>query len=78
LNPAGETPDKSNSTLVEFRLSAVDGATILRVVESGFNELGWSEKTASSTVDGHIAGWGVHTDALIRYFASDRQLSVRL
>ena len=43
--------DERATTLVEFWLSEVDGATTLRVVESGF--------TSAEHREGNIKGWGM-------------------
>jgi uncharacterized protein YndB with AHSA1/START domain len=48
---------QDNSTLVEFTL-AVDGeGTRLRVVETGFAELGWPEDERREDAESHREGW---------------------
>lgn len=77
LNPKDQQADASNSTLVEFKLSTDGDATVLRLIESGFSEIGWAEDTKESAISDHINGWTTHTEALSRYFASERQVSAR-
>jgi uncharacterized protein YndB with AHSA1/START domain len=46
-----------NSTLVEFALSAEEGGTHLRVVETGFSTLDWPEGRRRKDVEAHSDGW---------------------
>jgi uncharacterized protein YndB with AHSA1/START domain len=46
-----------NSLLVEFTLEAENGGTRLKVVESGFDALDWSDKEKAEYVEGHSDGW---------------------
>jgi uncharacterized protein YndB with AHSA1/START domain len=48
---------EGNSTLVEFSLSDLGGSTLLRVVESGFRELGEPEEEKASFVEKNREGW---------------------
>lgn len=57
IYPDGSTPDARNSTLVEFTLSAEPGGTRLRVVESGFDQIDWSDSERARQVEGHTRGW---------------------
>jgi uncharacterized protein YndB with AHSA1/START domain len=50
-------PRPGNSTRVEFTLWEEGTATGLRVVESGFGELEWSEEERARDVESNIAGW---------------------
>ena len=47
----------NNSLLVEFILQPEDGKTRLRVVESGFDSLDWSDEEKASYADQHTNGW---------------------
>ncbi|TCP25585.1 uncharacterized protein YndB with AHSA1/START domain [Scopulibacillus darangshiensis] len=60
----GEEPRKGNSTLVEFTLTAKDGGTWLRVVESGFASLSVSEDEQGKFFQGNVKGWGQQLEAL--------------
>ncbi len=48
-----ETPDETNSTLVEFWVAERDGATVLRVVESNFKVMQHPE----DAIRGNAEGW---------------------
>ncbi|HEX4213159.1 MAG TPA: SRPBCC domain-containing protein [Candidatus Dormibacteraeota bacterium] len=61
----GQDPGDGNSTLVEIWLSESDGATVLRVVESGFASLSTSEEARRKAFEGNTAGWRQMT-ALVR------------
>jgi uncharacterized protein YndB with AHSA1/START domain len=52
-------PAEGHSTLVEFALEPAEdgGATLLRVVESGFAELRMSADERAEKVDGNARGW---------------------
>jgi uncharacterized protein YndB with AHSA1/START domain len=57
-HPAGETPVPGNSVLVVFTLEAEGGArTRLRVMESGLDEIGWSEDAKADYARDHNEGW---------------------
>ncbi|TQM83034.1 uncharacterized protein YndB with AHSA1/START domain [Saccharothrix saharensis] len=53
----GEGLREDNSTLVEFTLTAEDGKTRLRVVESGFSALSTTEELRESAVRFNTEGW---------------------
>ncbi|GAA1184394.1 uncharacterized protein YndB with AHSA1/START domain [Kitasatospora gansuensis] len=55
-NP-GQELTESNSTLVEFTLSAEGDKTRLTVVESGFAALAVSEEVRANTIHNLTAGW---------------------
>lgn len=55
--PEGATPDTRNSTLVEFTLSPEARGTRLRVVESGFDHIEWSDAEKVRQVEEHTHGW---------------------
>lgn len=57
LYPAGSMPNSRNSTLVEFTLSSEAAGTRLRVVESGFDQIDWSDAERADEVDSHTRGW---------------------
>ncbi|MGH7763441.1 MAG: SRPBCC domain-containing protein [Candidatus Dormibacteraceae bacterium] len=57
LHPDGERAVPENSTLVELTLATEDGKTRLRVVESGFATIGWSDERKEREVQEHSNGW---------------------
>lgn len=65
----GTIPAVGNSVLVEFVLTAVDGGTQLRVVESGVDALAWSQEQKDAYVVEHLAGWNHHLGRLETYLA---------
>lgn len=58
---------EGNSTLVEFSLSAEDDGTLLRVVETGFARLDWSEDARKKDAQEHLEGWEVKLSHLRDY-----------
>ena len=63
----GEEQLKDNSTLVEFTLAAEGDHTRLRVVESGFRELTWSEDKKARYAGENTRGWQLELDELREY-----------
>ena len=47
-----------NSMLVEFTLQPEAGSTRLRVVESGFDQVDWSDEQKTQYFEDHSNGWG--------------------
>ena len=68
--PVGAEPSKGNSTLVEFTLSAEGESTRLRVVESGFQELDWSEEEKAKYAEENRQGWDLELGELRDYVAT--------
>jgi uncharacterized protein YndB with AHSA1/START domain len=60
----GEEPQEGNSTLVEFKLTAKDGGTLLIVVESGFSNLAVSEEERSNFHKENVNGWRIQMEVL--------------
>ena len=56
-DPGGVEPVDGNSTLVEFTLAAEGDGTRLRVVESGFTDLGTSRSSSGKNHEGNSKGW---------------------
>jgi uncharacterized protein YndB with AHSA1/START domain len=63
---------EGNSTLVEFSLSAEGDGTRLRVVESGFPELGGPEDDKARYAEENRRGWKVELDQLREYVEERR------
>lgn len=54
---AGLILRNDNSLLVEFTLEPENGSTRLRVVESGFDAIDWSDEERAKYVEDHADGW---------------------
>jgi uncharacterized protein YndB with AHSA1/START domain len=68
--PVDDEPRKGNSTLVEFTLSAEGESTRLRVVESGFQELDWSEDEKATYAEEKRQGWDFELGELREYVSA--------
>lgn len=64
VHPDGAQPDERNSMLVEFTFHQEAGGTRLRVVESGFDTVDWSDETTREFFEGHDNGWPRFLDRL--------------
>jgi uncharacterized protein YndB with AHSA1/START domain len=60
-----------NSLLVEFILEPENGSTRLRVVESGFEAIDWSDEEKAKYAEDHTNGWQ-HRLGLLRDLARTR------
>jgi uncharacterized protein YndB with AHSA1/START domain len=60
-------PRPGNSTLVEFTLREEGDVTRLRVVESGFRGLEWSEEERVRDVKSNVSGWAAELGELVEY-----------
>jgi uncharacterized protein YndB with AHSA1/START domain len=66
----GETPDETNSALVEFTLLEEPGGTRLRVMESGIGGVTTDQASRDLYTEQHDDGWGRHLGELLDYVAS--------
>ena len=57
VHPDGAKADESNSMLVEFTFHPEAGSTRLRVVESGFDTVDWSDAQKAKYAERHSKGW---------------------
>ena len=57
VQPEGSVARAGNSMLVEFILEPEAAGTRLRVVESGFDALDWSDARKQAYADDHSRGW---------------------
>lgn len=57
VQPAGTPVREHTSMLVEFTLHPEAGRTRLRVVESGFDTVDWSDAKKQQYADNHLRGW---------------------
>jgi uncharacterized protein YndB with AHSA1/START domain len=68
--PLGAEPGEGNSTLVELMLSPEGDGTRLRVVESGFRDLAWSEDEKAKYAEENSQGWDHELGELVEYVAA--------
>jgi uncharacterized protein YndB with AHSA1/START domain len=61
----GEDTSGESMTLVEFRLTEVEGGTLVTVVESGFDGLALARRTR--VFEGNTKGWEIQLASLSRY-----------
>jgi uncharacterized protein YndB with AHSA1/START domain len=66
---AGQEPVHGGSTLVVMTLTPTEAGTRLRVVESGFTELRWSERERARYAGENADGWIKELDELLAYAA---------
>jgi uncharacterized protein YndB with AHSA1/START domain len=71
--PDGAEPVPGNSLLTQFTLHAEGHKTRLRVVESGLDEIDWSEEARANYVTDHSRGWQQLLGALQDYVAATVQ-----
>ena len=57
VQPEGSVARAENSMLVEFTLQPEAGNTRLRVVESGFDTVDWSDAQKAKYAESHSNGW---------------------
>jgi len=57
LHDSGPKPRPDNSMLVEFTLREEAGHTRVRVVESGFDQVDWSDEAKARYAEDHTTGW---------------------
>ena len=60
-------PGEGTSTLVEMTLTREGSGTRLRVIESGFQQLSWTEEEQARYADENSEGWVVELDELRAY-----------
>jgi uncharacterized protein YndB with AHSA1/START domain len=72
LQPEGSPARVDNSMLVEFTLEPEAGGTRLRVVESGFDTIDWTEAEKAKYAEDHSKGWEVLLGRLTGYAPSVR------
>lgn len=65
----GEEPAEGSSTLVVMTLTPTEAGTRLKVVESGFSDLSWSEHERARYAGQNARGWIRELDELRAYAA---------
>ena len=71
--PSARSSARTDSTLVEFTLAAEGDQTRLRVVESGFPQLSWSEDRKEWYAAENTRGWQLELDELREYVSKHVQ-----
>jgi uncharacterized protein YndB with AHSA1/START domain len=66
-HPRGAAAGDGNSLLVEFTLTAEGEGTRLRVVETGLEQMGWSDEQQDTYVREHNFGWVTYLGRLRDY-----------
>jgi len=69
LHESGAKARRDNSMLVEFTLHDEAGKTRLRVVESGFDEVDWTDEAKAKYAERHTTGWELILGRLRDYAA---------
>jgi len=64
---ADVAPNDGNSTLVAFTLTPDGASTRLKVVESGFSGLAWSEERKTAQFNDHTSGWEGIMNGFVTY-----------
>jgi uncharacterized protein YndB with AHSA1/START domain len=67
VQPEGSIARQDNSLLVEFNLQPEGTGTRLRVIESGFDNLDWSDEQKARYADNHRRGWNTIVNRLRDY-----------
>jgi uncharacterized protein YndB with AHSA1/START domain len=65
--PVEPGDDDEPTTLVEFTLAETDGGVLLRIVESGFDQLPAERRSAA--FEGNSEGWAKQTELVRKYLA---------
>lgn len=67
LHEDGAKARPDNSMLVEFTLQGEAGNTRLRVVESGFDKIDWTDEAKTKYARDHSSGWHLYLERLRDY-----------
>jgi uncharacterized protein YndB with AHSA1/START domain len=66
--PDGEV-DAAHSLLVTFELTPSGSGTRIRLVETGFREMGWEVAKLEAAYQDHVEGWDLYVPRLGEYVA---------
>lgn len=67
--PDGKVDDSVNSMLVTFELTPAGGGTRIRMVETGFREMGWEVAKLEEQYQEHVTGWNTFIPRLGDYIS---------
>lgn len=76
-HPDPSDADPENSMLVEFTLEPEAGSTRLRVVESGFDQIDWTDERKAKYADDHSSGWPFYLTRLRAYLVRETRTRAR-
>ncbi|HEX6684410.1 MAG TPA: SRPBCC family protein [Candidatus Limnocylindrales bacterium] len=65
----GKVDDEANSLLVTFELTPSGTGTTIRLIETGFREMGWEAAKLEEQYRDHIVGWDIFIPRLGEYVA---------
>jgi uncharacterized protein YndB with AHSA1/START domain len=71
-HPAGDVAAEGNSLLVTFDLTPSGEGTLIRMVETGFREMGWEIAVLEEQYRDHVTGWDFYLPRLAPYVATLR------
>lgn len=63
----GKVDDSANSLLVTFEITPSGGGADIKLIETGFREMGWADSQLAEQHAQHSAGWGVFIPKLGEY-----------
>ena len=67
---AREAAEVGNSLLVTFELVPSGAGTLLKLIETGFREMGWEAAVLEASYRDHAAGWDHFLPRLVSYATS--------
>jgi uncharacterized protein YndB with AHSA1/START domain len=70
IHGAQEVAGEGNSLLVTFTLTPKDEGTMLKMVETGFREIGWEAAILEEEYRRHVTGWDFYLPRLAPYAES--------
>jgi uncharacterized protein YndB with AHSA1/START domain len=65
--PEGQVDDSANSLLVTFELTPSGSGTRIRLIETGFREMGWETAKLAEQYREHSAAWDFYVPRLGKY-----------
>lgn len=68
-HPAGEEAGEGNSLLLTFDLTPSGAGTLLKMIETGFREMGWEIAVLEQQYHEHVTGWDFYLPRLAPYVA---------
>ncbi len=63
----GKVDDSAGSMLVTFELTPSGAGTTVRLVETGFREMGWEAAKLEAEYNQHVEGWDIFVPRLADY-----------
>lgn len=69
-HPADQPAAEENSLLVTFELTPSGSGTLVRMIETGFREMGWETAVLEEQYRDHVTGWDFFLPRLAAYAAT--------